>query len=160
MAGDTVVVGQGQGAGAGAIAASVQTLTSTQITAVTGAGAKAGRFNVFVSDPSGTPSPASPGDVFTYAAPTVTSVSPDAGPVSGGTPITIDGTGFGADDSVMISQGQGHPAIPASVQSISPTQILATTGGGARPGRGNVLVLTPGAKSPAAPANRFTYTSR
>ena len=53
--------------------------------------------NISVKTPGGT-SAAVAADKFTYqaapAAPTVTSISPAAGPTAGGTSVTITGTGF------------------------------------------------------------------
>ncbi len=66
VSGATVVIGQGSGAGTGAIAATNATVVSrTQITAVTGGGAKAGTWNLFVIT-TGCTSAANSGDYFTY----------------------------------------------------------------------------------------------
>ena len=49
-----MVVGQGNGAGTGAIAATnVKVVSPTQITAVTGGGAKAGTWSLFVTTTTG-----------------------------------------------------------------------------------------------------------
>ena len=57
-------------------------------------GGAAGTVNVTVVTPGGT-SATSSTDHFSYvAAPTVTGVSPAAGPLAGGTSVTITGTGF------------------------------------------------------------------
>ena len=69
VAGATVEVGQGGGAGPTAIPASkVVVVSPTEITATTGASAKAGTWNLFVID-SGATSPANPGDDYTYKSP-------------------------------------------------------------------------------------------
>ena len=69
VAGATVEIGQGGGAGPTAIPASeVVVVSSTEITAKTGGGAKAGTFNLFVVD-SGTTSLGNPGDDYTYKSP-------------------------------------------------------------------------------------------
>ena len=66
VAGATVEIGQGNGAGPTAIPASeVVVVSATEITAVTGGGAKAGTWNLFVIDSGGT-SPANAGDDYTY----------------------------------------------------------------------------------------------
>ena len=50
-----MVIGQGNGAGTGAIAATdVTDVSSTEITAVTGGGAKVGTFSLFVTTSAGT----------------------------------------------------------------------------------------------------------
>ena len=94
--------------------------------------------------------------------PTVSSVSPSSGSVSGGTPITITGTGFVAGATVEIGQGggAGPTAIPASeVVVVSSTEITAKTGGGAKAGTFNLFVIDSGATSPANPGDDYTYKS-
>jgi hypothetical protein len=69
-----------------------------------------GTVDVQVSNPDGN-STLSPGDRFTYqgAPPTVTGVSPNAGPTSGGTTVTITGTNFLGASSITFG---GHPQAP------------------------------------------------
>ena len=69
------------------------TVTSpTSITAVSPAGTT-GEVDVIVRTPNGS-SASSAKDRFTFEAPTVQSVSPDSGPTTGGTAVTITGSGF------------------------------------------------------------------
>jgi hypothetical protein len=92
----------------------------------------------------------------------VTSVSPASGTVSGGTPITITGTGFVAGATVEIGQGNGAgpTAIPASkVVVVSPTEITATTGGSAKAGTWNLFVIDSGGTSPANTGDDYTYNT-
>jgi hypothetical protein len=162
--GATVVIGQGSGAGIGAIAATdVVVVSPTEITAVTGGKAKAGTWSLFVTTSKGT-SLANSGDDFAYEAaavmPTVTSVSPNSGPTAGGTTMTITGTGFVTGASVVVGQGAGPQtgAIAATnVKVVSPTEITATTGGGAKAGTWNLFVRTPGGTSPPNTGDDFTY---
>jgi hypothetical protein len=163
VTGAKVEIGQGSGVGPTAIPATeVVVVSSTEITATTGGGAKAGTFNLFVID-SGATSPANPpGDDYTYKSspPTVSSVSPSSGSVSGGTPIKITGTGFVAGATVEIGQGSGTgpTAIPASnVVVVSPTEITAITGGPAKAGTFNLFVIDSGATSPANSGDDYTY---
>lgn len=159
--GATVVIGQGHGVGAGAIAATnVQVVSPTEVTAVTGGGAHSGKWHVFVTTVGGT-SPGVAASAFTYVpGPMITSVSPSSGPASGGTLITIEGVGFGSTPG-SVAIGQGHwstGAIPADVQTWSPTEITAITGGGARPGRYNVFVTVGGYDtSRPVPGDVFKY---
>ena len=69
VSGATVVIGQGHMTGAGAIAATnVVVVSSTEITAVTGGGAKAGTWGLFVINPDGGTNPRNGfGDQFTYS---------------------------------------------------------------------------------------------
>jgi hypothetical protein len=162
VAGATVEVGQGGGTGPTAIPASkVVVVSSTEITATTGGPAKAGVWNLFVVDSGGT-SPANAGDDFTYNTqqPTVSSVSPASGTVNGGTHIRIIGTNFVAGAVVEVGQGNGvgPTAIPASeVVVVSPTEITATTGGSAKAGTWNLIVIDSGGTSVGNTGDDYTY---
>ena len=163
VVGASVEIGQGSGAGPTAIPASdVVVVSSTEITAMTGGGAKAGTWSLYVIDSGGTSSNNAPADNYTYkAVPTVSNVSPASGPVGGGTHIRITGTGFVAGASVEIGQGGGlgPTAILASnVVVVSPTEITATTGGSAKAGTWNLYVIDSGGTSPTTkPADNYTY---
>jgi hypothetical protein len=93
--------------------------------------------------------------------PTVSLVSPASGPVSGGTHIKITGTNFVAGASVEIGQGggAGPTAIQASnVVVVSPTEITATTGGGAKAGTWQLYVIDSEGTSPSnAPGDNYSY---
>ena len=159
VSGATVVIGQGTGT-AGAIAAThVKVVSPTEITAVTGVGAKAGVFNLFVTTAGGTSHANYAGDEFAYGGPTVTGVSPKSGSVTGGTTITITGTGFVAGATVEIGQGTGTVgAIAAThVVVVSPTEITAVTGGGAKAGLFNLYVTTAAGTSVGSSGSGFTY---
>jgi PKD domain/IPT/TIG domain len=93
--------------------------------------------------------------------PTVSSVSPASGTMTGGTPIRIIGTGFVSGAKVEIGQGSGvgPTTIPASnVVVVSPTEITATTGGLAKPGIWNLFVIDSGGASLANSGDDYTYT--
>ena len=161
VGGAIVVIGQGNGAGAGAIAATNVTVVSwTKITAVTGGGAKTGTWTSFVITSGGT-SAANSGAYFSYNhAPAVSAVSPASGPTAGGTAITITGTGFLSGASVVIGQGSGAGAgaiAATNVKVVSPTQITAVTGGGAKAGTWNLFVITTGGTSAANSGDYFSY---
>jgi hypothetical protein len=66
--------------------------SSTSISAVSPPAA-AGPVEIVLTTPNGT-SAATKGDIFKYEAPTITSLSPNAGPASGGTLVVATGTGF------------------------------------------------------------------
>jgi hypothetical protein len=123
--------------------------SATSITATAPAGA--GTVDVTVTTAGGT-SPASPADQFTYVlpVPTVTSVSPNTGPTTGGTAVTISGTNFTGATSVKFG------SINATSFTVnSATSITATAPAGA--GTVDVTVTTAGGTSPASPADQFTY---
>src|SRR5262245_6054591 len=65
-------------------------------------------------------------------------IGPASGPLSGGTAINIQGSGFQAGASVTIG------GTSATVTSVSDTQINATTGAASTPGTYDVIVTNPG----------------
>jgi hypothetical protein len=93
-----------------------------------------------------------PADIFFFgSAPTVTKASPARGPASGGTTVTITGTGFAGVTEVSFG---GVPARKFTV--LSATTIIAVTGK-ALPGSVTVQVINPAGISPAGPAAAFRY---
>ncbi|MDQ1426011.1 MAG: hypothetical protein QOD72_3509, partial [Acidimicrobiaceae bacterium] len=84
-------------------------------------------------------------------APTVTGVSPAAGPAAGGTAVNVTGSGFTSGTSVTFGS---TPA--AGVTIISPTSLKAT----APPGTmtTDVRVTNGAGTSPVSPADEFTFT--
>jgi hypothetical protein len=157
-----VVIGQGNGTSGAIAATNVDVVSSTEITATTGGPALPGTFSLYVTTPNGT-STGNSGDDFTYTnGPTVTEVSPDTGPTTGGTAITITGTGFVTGATVVIGQGNGAGtgAIQAtSVDVVSSTEITAVTGGGAKAGTFSLYVTIGGGTSAGNSGDDFTYTS-
>jgi hypothetical protein len=86
-------------------------------------------------------------------APTVISLSPAAGPVAGGTVVTITGTGFTAATSVQFGANAG-----TAVTVVSATEITVTSPTGAV-GAVPVTVTTTAGTSPSGPtAPTFTYS--
>jgi hypothetical protein len=124
----------------------------TQITATSPAHS-AGTIDITVLTPTGGTSPTSTADEFTYeAAPTVTGVSPLAGPLGGGTSVTITGTNFTAATAVDFG---GTPATNVVVNTDG-TQITATTPTHVA-GTVDVTVVTPIGTSATSSADKFTY---
>ena len=163
VAGATVVIGQGNGPFKAAAATNVNVVSSTEITATSGGGAIAGAFSLYVTTSGGT-SAGNSGADFTYspvgAAPTVTNVSPNTGPTSGGTTITITGTGFVPGSRVVIGQGEGTiGAIAATTNGmVSSTEITVTTGGPAKAGTFSLFVTSSGGTSAGNSDDDFTYS--
>ncbi|MCA9843096.1 MAG: IPT/TIG domain-containing protein [Dehalococcoidia bacterium] len=114
-----------------------------------------GTVRVSVTSPSGT-SPNTPADDFTYTGniPLVTSVTPNSGPVAGGTQVTITGQFLGTVTSIKFG------SFTASVFHVdSSTTLTATVPSGTVPGTVDVTVITPAGTSPTAgTGNDFTYT--
>lgn len=123
----------------------------TQITATAPAGT--GTVDVRVTTGGGT-SATSAADQFTYVAPpTVTSISPTAGPTSGGTTVIITGTNLSGATAVKF----GATSATSHVVN-SATQITATAPAGAA-GTVDVTVTTAGGTSATSAADQFTYVA-
>jgi hypothetical protein len=87
---------------------------------------------------------------YTYAAPTVTSLTPSSGSMVGGSPVTIAGSGFLAGVTVTLGG-----AACASVSVVSSTQMTCTTGSHAA-GAVNVVVTNIDTQT-ATRSNGYTY---
>jgi hypothetical protein len=136
----------------GAKPAKIESDTDTQIIAVSPAGA-AGTVDVTVVTSNGK-STTSAADQFTYlAAPTVTKISAAAGPLSGGTLVTITGSNLAGATAVMFGK------VKAFAFRSSPTgQIVAVSPAGTA-GTVNVTVTTAGGTSHTSAADKFTYAA-
>jgi fibronectin type 3 domain-containing protein len=152
------ITGTGFSAGAsvslgGAAATSVSVVSSTSINAVTPAHA-AGTVSVVVTNTNGQSGTLANG--FTYGSPpptpTVTAISPASGPSTGGTSVTITGTGFSTGATVSIG---GSAA--TNVNTVSGTSITAATPANVA-GAANVVVTNPDNQSGTL-ASGYTYTA-
>jgi large repetitive protein len=132
-------------------ATSFSVSSSTRITAVAPAQG-AGWHNVFVTTSGGT-SAAVTADEFTYVLtpPAVTSLSTSSGSTSGGTSVTIRGTGFSGATQVLFGSA---PATSFTV--MSSTKIAAVAPAGTS-GTVDVVVITPSGTSAATSDDQFTY---
>ena len=155
--GNTVVTVSGSGfTGAtgvtfGASNARSFTVTSDTTLTATSSAQTAGTVDIVVTTPYGA-SQLSPADQFTYQAqPAVTAVSPAEGPTAGGTVVTVTGSGFSRASAITF----GSTAAP-SFRVDSDTSLSVTA-----PARGagtiDIRVTTPGGRSAAVAADRFTY---
>jgi hypothetical protein len=130
-----------------AAATNVVVASATQITATTPAGT-AGAVTVKVTNPSGLSGSLTNG--FTYGPPTVSSISPNNGPIAGGTAVTITGTRFIAGATVTFGT-----TAATNVVVVSATQITATTPAETA-GAVTVTVTDAGGQSGSL-TNGFTY---
>ena len=133
------------------VAASFTVVSATEITTASPQGA-AGAATLTVTTPGGTSSSAgTSNDEFTYTpGPTVSSISPSAGPLVGGTPVTITGTGFTPDTAVEF----GATAVSSTVVSTTEITVTAPSGSGIV----NVTVTTSGGTSPTTgTGDQFSY---
>ena len=134
----------------GSVSASAYTVDSpTQVTATSPPEA-AGTVDITVTTPVGT-SATSAADQFAYeAAPSVSAISPVAGPLSGGTTVAVTGTGFSGASAVSFGSA---PASAYTVNSFS--QISATSPAGT--GTVDITVTTPSGTSATSGADQFVY---
>jgi hypothetical protein len=156
VAGGTAVTITGAGFAAGGSAVDFGTVAATDVTASTTtsitavAPAGTGSVDVTVTTAVAT-SVTSAADQFTYeAAPTVMGVSPDVGPLAGGTLVTVTGTGFIGATAVSFG---GVPATDVTVNSATSISADAPAGGGPV----DVAVTTPAGMSPVSAADQYTY---
>ena len=89
--------------------------------------------------------------LVTHPATAVTEIAPDTGPATGGTTVTITGSGFA--DASAVSFGP----LSAAMNIISDAQITAVSPLGA--GTVDITVTTPGGSSAPSTADHFTYTT-
>ncbi|WP_338933129.1 PxKF domain-containing protein [Streptomyces netropsis] len=88
-------------------------------------------------------------------APTVTGISPDSGPTTGGTSVTITGTGFTGATAVDFGT---TPATSLTVNS--DTSITTTAPASSSIGAVDVTVTTPNGTSVTTSADQYAYTYR
>ena len=147
-------------------AASVSGVSDTALTASSPPGTGTKNVSVTTVLQGGAQQTASTTLPFTYVpAPTVTSVSPTSGPVTGGTDVTVTGTGFQPGAEVLFGPSDGttplsadSPGTPVSV--LSSTSILVVSPPGIV-GATNVVVINPdtqfGALTSGA-SGHYSYT--
>lgn len=141
---------------AAAIVPGTNTDTTIEVTTPAWTGSTSRPESVVVTGEYG-PTPASPSAEFAYytPAPVVTGVSPASGIASGGTSVTISGTGLAG--ITAIDFGSGNPAnLSTLVYNSNGTVTITSPGGSA--GAVDVTVTTAaGGVSAATGADRFTY---
>jgi alpha-tubulin suppressor-like RCC1 family protein len=134
--------------GAGA-ASSFTVLSPSTVTAIAPAGT--GTVDVTVTTAAGT-TPASPSSRFTYLArPTISKLSAKGGPATGGTAVTITGTGFVAPAEVRFGEAAASSVTvnsPTSITVLSPANTSGTL---------EVSVTTGGGTSATSTKTRFKY---
>ena len=136
----------------GTAAASVAVASSTQLT-VTSPAHAAGAVDVRVTTAGGT-SPVVAADQFTYASamPVISSLSPSAGTPSGGTVVTITGSGFtGATGATFggINATSFIVDTDTQIRVASPAHVAGIV---------DVVVTGPGGSSVTSTLTKYTYT--
>ncbi len=136
----------------GTAAATVFSVVSATSITATSPAELAGAVDVTVTTPVAT-SATSASDQFSYlAAPSVTAVAPAAGPLAGGTSVTISGTGFIAATAVDFGTA-------AATYSITSSSSITATSPAAAAGVLDVTVTSPGGTSATSAGDYFTYVA-
>ena len=138
----------------GAVAAtSFMVISDTEITAVSPA-QSASIQNVHVTTAGGTSEPVVAVDPFTYVNPVsaVTRIAPSSGAITGGTKVTITGSGFTGATEVVFG------TIPATKYTVvSDTDIIAISPAHAAGVQDIQVTATGGTTTPKVAQDRFTY---
>ena len=135
----------------GSLAAKFTVLSATRIAATAPAGG-AGAVEVSVTNASGT-SAKRTGDRFTYL-PGITDVSPGAGPQSGGSAVTVTGSGFGLAAGSTVFHFGSSLARSVSCSTRASCTVLTPVHS---PEAVDVKATVNNASSARTPADRFTY---
>lgn len=93
------------------------------------------------------------GSYINEQVPEVTSVVPDTGPSTGGTSVTINGSGFTG------ATGVDFGSTPAASFTVDNDGSITATSPAGSVGSVDVTVIAPGGTSPTSSADTFTYTS-
>ncbi len=136
----------------GGVAATGLTVLNDSTITVNAPSGSAGTVDVTVTTPGGTSSFRS-ADQFTYlAAPSISGISPTAGPLAGGTSVILTGSGFTGATGVRFG------ATAASFTFSNDHQITATS-----PANGagvyDITVTTPAGTSSTTSADQFSYVN-
>jgi autotransporter-associated beta strand protein/surface protein len=130
------------------VAGTISGVTDTSITAITPARLTTGAVSVLVTSPDGTNAA---NRLFTYiTTPTVAQFSPAAGLTSGGSEMTITGSGFTGVTAVTFG------GVAGTITSISDTTITVVIPANAA---GDVTVEVTNALGTAAASSPFTYST-
>lgn len=136
----------------GAVAVSFTVNGDTSITAVSPS-TGAGTVDVTVTTAGG-PSATGSADQFTFVPqPNVTALSPNSGPLTGHTPVTITGTGF--TDATTVAFG----GTPTQFTVVDDSTIDAVAPVGEAVDSAAVTVSSIGGTSPSTPAGVYNYTA-
>jgi uncharacterized repeat protein (TIGR02543 family) len=129
-------------------------VSATQITATAPAGT--GEVNVTVVTPGGTSAVALYGKFTFVSPPTLSSISPSSGMLTGGQDVIITGTGL---NNLLVSGGVLFGSIAAqTVSIIDSTQIRVVTPATTVLGEIDIFLVNSSGSSSASSASKFTYT--
>ena len=127
--------------------------SATSISAVSPP-ASTGSTGIALTTPNGA-SAAAKGDAFRYEAPTITSLSPNAGPASGGTLVEVTGTGFAP--GMNATRFKFAAAFATSVSCESTTSCTLVTPARKATTLDVAAVVAKTKSKPAPPGDQFTF---
>jgi len=136
---------------------SVSVISSTEIHCITVSGTAGTTVNLVVTTPSGQSSPLTSAYKY-FAAPTVTSITPNKGPSAGGQSVTIGGTNFYDGNTLLtatIGGTSSYCTIANRSTDITTTSILCTTPAGTSGTAKDVTVITGSGSNTSSGA--YTY---
>jgi len=133
-------------------ATSVTVDSATSVTVVVPP-ASTGAVEVSVTTPNGE-SGATKKAKYSFGVPTVTGVSPKAGPIAGGTTVTITGSGFALGSATTFKFGK---TVDHAVTCTSSTSCSVVSPTVSKKGAVDVTAVVGKAKSKKNAADRFTY---
>jgi hypothetical protein len=137
----------------GTTAASALSCTSTTACTATAPAGSAGTVDIRLATAGGT-SATSTADQFSYdAVPTVSSVSPSAGPLSGATTVAVTGTGF----VVGSTTAEFGTTAASAISCASTTSCTATAPADSLGGTVDIRLATAGGTSATSTADQFSY---
>src|ERR1051325_6530421 len=136
-------------------ASGVTFISATRLMAVTPAGGATGPVTVTVTNPDGQ-SGSFNGFSYAAAGPSISSISPNTGPTTGGTAITISGSGFQSGATVTIGGVAAANVVFVNSSTLTVTTPLGPTNEQATQPK-NVTVTNPDGQS-ATRNGGFTYT--
>lgn len=137
----------------GSTSASFTFLSATSIYAEAPPGT-AGTVDVTVATPFGTSAPSTK-DHFKYEKPTITSVTPAKGLLTGGTMVTVTGTGFAPGEGATELKFGRTPG--SYVECIATTECTVIAPAGARLGTVEIRAVAGGKTSAKVPADQYGY---
>ena len=133
-----------------------ESVTATSVESVTAAAPPgAGVVDVTVTSIDGT-SEVGPSDHYTYGKASIAEVSPNSGPIAGGTEVTVSGTGFLQGGTTFLFGNQ--PATNVQCSSLNTCTMTAPAEPKGKAKTVAVKAVVIGKKSAASSAAHFTYT--
>ena len=147
----------------GMVQADTTFVSSTQLTAVPPPSPVAGPVDIYVETSAGT-SPQNAACQYNYqlAAPTITNVNPNTGPVAGGTPVAISGSGFvvepGSDLTITRVLFGAVPATGLSYNSAT-GELICTSPASTEADTVDIVATNAQGTSVSSPNCDFTYSA-